>query len=81
MSALCDYEVERERRVAENRRRMEEMGIAKVNLPTQLSNRPPWVPWHPAFAVDIYRIPFSYGMRGQSAASLQELAVMVDREP
>ena len=33
MSALCDYEVERERRVAENRRRMEDMGIAKVILP------------------------------------------------
>ena len=33
MIALCEYEVEREQRVAENRRRMQEMGIAKVNLP------------------------------------------------
>ncbi|KAK9832095.1 hypothetical protein WJX81_006077 [Elliptochloris bilobata] len=31
MSALCEYEVERERRVAENKRRMEEMGIAKLS--------------------------------------------------
>ena len=81
MSALCDYEVERERRVAENKRRMEEMGIAKVNLPMQLSKRPPWVSRRPAHALNIYRIPFSYERRGQSAAILQELAVMVDREP
>jgi hypothetical protein len=34
MPALCDYEVEREQRVAENKRRMEEMGLLKVHGPT-----------------------------------------------
>ena len=34
MTALCDYEVERAQRVAENKRRMEEMGLLKVHGPT-----------------------------------------------
>ena len=28
--ALCEYELQREKRMAENRRRMEEMGLFKV---------------------------------------------------
>jgi hypothetical protein len=28
--ALCEYELQREKRIAENRRRLEEMGIIQV---------------------------------------------------
>ena len=30
--SMCDYELQREKRMAENRRRMEEMGLFKVMI-------------------------------------------------
>lgn len=78
MVALCDYEVEREQRVAENKRRMDEMGLLKVHGPTMHSSRARslvLVSGIPVVARNAYRIALSYstGTDGACRARLQSL--------
>lgn len=61
MTALCEYELEREQRVAENKRRMEEMGILKVPEPSVCEARMHREGVQRAFTASVaYRIAFSY---------------------